>query len=77
MNSIYVYVLSRNSALMYLVVMCIFVICKYLSWDSNQQQDVGKPSQNIDWKLLSKDGLIRCSAANALATQVCIKQSVI
>jgi hypothetical protein len=30
---------------MYLAVMCIFVICKFLSWDSNQQQDVGKPSQ--------------------------------
>ncbi len=58
-------------------VMCIFVICKYLSLDSNQQQDVGKPSQNTDRKLLSKDGFIRCSAANALATQVCIKQSVI
>ncbi len=27
------------------VVMCIFVIYKCLSWDSNQQQDLGKPSQ--------------------------------
>jgi hypothetical protein len=59
MNSIYVYAPSCNNVLTYLAVMCIFVIYKYLSWDGNQQQDLGKPSQKkwpsqaIDGKLLS------------------------
>ncbi len=44
MNSMLVHVPSRNSVLTYLAVMCIFVIYKYLSWDSNQQQDLCKPS---------------------------------
>ncbi len=35
------------------VVMCIFVIYKCLSWHSNQQQDLGKPRQATDGKLLS------------------------
>ncbi len=38
------YVLFCNSVLTYLAVMCIFVIYKCLSWDSNQQRDLGKPS---------------------------------
>jgi hypothetical protein len=34
-----------NSVLMYLAMMCIFVIYKCLSWVGNQQRDPGKPSQ--------------------------------
>ncbi len=30
-----------------LAVMCIYVIYKYLSWDGDQQQDLGKPSLKI------------------------------
>ncbi len=45
MYSMYVYASSCYSVLMYLAMMCMFVIYKYLSWDSNQQQDLGKPSQ--------------------------------
>jgi hypothetical protein len=37
----------------YLAVMFIYVIYKCLSWGSNQQQDLGKPSQAIDGKMLS------------------------
>jgi hypothetical protein len=33
--------------------MCIYVIYKCLSWGSDQQQDLGKPSQAINGKLLS------------------------
>ncbi len=36
-----------------LTVMCIYVIYKCLSWDSDQQRDLGKPSQAISGKLLS------------------------
>jgi hypothetical protein len=50
MNSMYVYVRSCNSVLTYLAVMCIFVIYKCLSWDSNQQQELGKTSQDITRK---------------------------
>jgi hypothetical protein len=39
------YVLFCNSVLTYLAVMLIFVIYQCLSWDSNQQRDLGKPSQ--------------------------------
>jgi hypothetical protein len=59
MNLMYVYVPFCNSVLMYMAVMCIFVIYKCLSSDSNQRQDLGKPSQKkkpsqaIDGKLLS------------------------
>jgi hypothetical protein len=79
--------------------MCIFVIYKCLSWDSDQQQDLGKPSQkkiampNYRWKaaklyyivgektqcaLRREQGwthLLQC--CQRLATQVCMKQSVI
>jgi hypothetical protein len=37
----------------YLAVMYIYVIDKCLSWGSNQQQDLGKPSHAINGKLLS------------------------
>ncbi len=39
------YVSFCNSVLTCLAVMCIFVIYKCLSWDSNQLQDLDKPSQ--------------------------------
>jgi hypothetical protein len=41
----YVYVPSCKSVLTYLALMFIFVIYKCFSWDSNWQQDLGKPSQ--------------------------------
>jgi hypothetical protein len=41
----YVYVPSCKSILTYLAMMCIFVIYTCLSWDSDQQQDLGKLSQ--------------------------------
>ncbi len=34
-----------NSVFTYLAVMCIFVSYKCFSWDSNQQWDLGRPSQ--------------------------------
>jgi hypothetical protein len=37
----------------FLAVMCVYVIYKCLSWGSDQQQDLGKPSQAINGKLLS------------------------
>ncbi len=45
MNSMYVNVSSCNCVLMYLAMMCIFVIYECLSWVGNQQQDLVKPSQ--------------------------------
>jgi hypothetical protein len=41
----YICVLFCNSVLTDLAVMCIFVIYKCLSWDSNHQRDLGKPNQ--------------------------------
>jgi hypothetical protein len=55
----YVYVLFCDSVLTYLAVMSIFVIYKCLSWGSNQQQDLGKPS----WEKIVKPSH-RWEAAN-------------
>ncbi len=52
-KKMYVYVSPCNTMLTFLAVMCIFVIYKCLSWGSDQQQDLGKPSQAIDGKLIS------------------------
>jgi hypothetical protein len=47
------YVSLITVCLRLLTVVCIYVIYKCLSWDSNQQRDLGKPSQASDGKLLS------------------------
>ncbi len=52
-KKMYVYVPPCNSMLTCLAVMCIIVICKCLSQGSDQQQDLSKPSQAINGKLLN------------------------
>ncbi len=52
-KKMYVYVPPSNSMLKYLAMMCIIVIFKCLSQGSDQQQDLSKPSQAINGKLLS------------------------
>jgi hypothetical protein len=47
------YGLFCDSVLTYLVVMCIYVTYKCLSWDSNQQRDLGKPSRRNSLAKLS------------------------
>jgi hypothetical protein len=47
------YVSFCNSVLTYLAVMCIYVIYKRLSWDSNKQRDLGKPSERNSHAKLS------------------------
>ncbi len=52
-KQMYLCVPPCNSMLTYLAVMCIFVIFKCLSWGTDQQQDLGKPSQAITGMLLN------------------------
>jgi hypothetical protein len=43
----YVYFSCCAGFYIILAVMCIYVINKCLSWDFDQQQDLGKPSQAV------------------------------